>query len=456
LLSVIAGVLAACELSPADSRSQLISEPAARRHGLTRAWFTQARLDRSRARVSHVVLNGGTLFVQTDQATVNAIDAETGQALWAEQIGRRDHPSLTPGVNSDLVAVVNGSFLYVVNRHTGKLLWSTELEEAPGAGAALSSYRAYVPMTTGLMMSYQLEQMEDPLEELGKILDQDLTPEEEEAREAERRVSIRLQQRYVPPLAVKSFGRTMVQPLVTRQTEDEEFVAWPTDRGFLFVARVSRGGEDFAVRYRLETEAGIAAQPTYLPANPDVVGDSGIIYAASRDGFVHAIRERRGDALWRFSAAEPLLQPAVVIGQDVYVVTAPGGMFCLDARNGSEKWWTNKVAQFVAASKNRVYVADKLGRVVVLNRETGTRLDMIPAEGLDIKLLNNQTDRIYLVSGTGLVQCFHEMELTEPIRHAELEPSAPDAPEPPPAPPGPAKGPPQPVDQSANPFRKIP
>lgn len=429
----LVGVLAVGEGSLAAVRGQIIPQTTARRHGFTRPWFNQVQLDRARGRVSHMVLYGGTLFVQTDQAVLHALDAETGQTLWTAEVGRRGHPSLTPGANHELVAVVNGSFLYVLDRRDGKLVWKAQVEGVPGAGAALGEHRAYVATVTGMVLSYQLKPEKDPLEELGKteeaeqealqapkalLGEEQSTPEEPEVEEADTGEAIRLQQEFVPPLVCQSFGRALVQPIVTRRTEADEYVAWATDRGFLFVGHLNENEEQFSMRYRLETEAGIAAQPTYLPPDPET-GGSGIIYAASRDGFVHAISETAGQSLWRFSAAEPILQPAVVIGDSVYVVTQPGGMHCLDARTGAEKWWTTQVAQFIAVSKDRLYVADKLDRILALNAATGARLDTVPVQGFDLKLTNMETDRIYLATSTGLVQCLHEMQLTEPIRHLQ-------------------------------------
>ena len=85
--------------------------------------------------------------------------------------------------------------------------------------------------------------------------------------------------------------------------------------------------------------------------------------------------------------------------------------------------------QFIAASNDRVYVADRLGRILVLAADTGARLDRIPAEGLPIKLRNAQNDRIYLATEAGLIQCLREIELSEPLQHvtfeaAEAEPAA--------------------------------
>jgi hypothetical protein len=44
-----------------------------------------------------------------------------------------------------------------------------------------------------------------------------------------------------------------------------------------------------------------------------------------------------------------------------------------------------------------------------------------------VAVLNEQTDRLFLVSETGLVQCLHEVALADPLMHREQK-SAADAP----------------------------
>ncbi|MHC4181037.1 MAG: outer membrane protein assembly factor BamB family protein [Planctomycetota bacterium] len=403
----------------AAPRTDIIPQTTAARHGLTRRWFTQVQMDRSRARVKHLVLHEGTLYVQSNRAMVHAIDAETGETLWARRMGRPNHPSLTPAADRDLLAILNGSRLYVCNRYNGDLLYEVQVDGVPGAGPCLSRLRVYVPMADGMLVAYRLEALTDPLKELGKVK-KDPTPEEIAADEEYRRENLRLKQEAIRPLLCQSLGRALVQPLVTRETEAEEYVAWPTDRGYLHIGRIDVRSEDrLALRFRLETGAEISARPTYLPPDPSDPTDSGIIFAPSRDGYVHAVRERTGESMWRFSTGEPILQPAVVINERVYVANQLGGMFCLGARDGAQIWWTPRIRQFVAASKQRVYAVDSFGRILALSAETGARLDTIAAEHLPIKLINSDTDRMYLASDSGLIQCLHEQELSEAIRHGE-------------------------------------
>ena len=402
---------------PAALSGDIIPETTAARHGLTRPWFTQVRMDLSRSRVRYVVFYEDALYIQTDSAMVHAIDAETGETLWAKMVGRSGHPSMVPGVNRDLLAIINGSRLYVCNRFNGDVLYETETDGAPGAGAGLSEKRAYVPMVNGMVMAYRLETLTDPLYELGKIKE-NLTDEDKAQLEEDRRENLRLRQEYIPPLSCRSLGKALTQPLVTSENEGEEFVAWPTDRGFLNIARIDRQAEDrLSITYRLETDGGIAARPSYL--SPNSPTDSGLIIGASRDGFVHAIREKDGSPFWRFSTGEPILEPAAVIDDRIYVCTQAGGMHGLDGETGRELWWTPQVRRFLAASKQRIYVEDKRGRILILRADTGARLDVIPTTAMPIKLHNCQTDRIYLCTQTGLLQCLREVEQVEPIRHGE-------------------------------------
>ncbi|NUQ64962.1 MAG: PQQ-binding-like beta-propeller repeat protein [Pirellulales bacterium] len=418
LLFAFVGVLCLGSQAPAAFPG-LIDQQAATAHGLTRAWYNQVEMDGARGRVLHLGLADGTLFVQTDSAVLHALDAETGQTLWVEQVGSAQHPTMPAGANSDYVAVVNGSTLYVLNRFNGNLLWKRALEHVPGSGAAMSDRYAYVPMVNGLVVAYRLQPGKDPVAELRKKQNVQLTEEQQKSAEAERREKLRISQERIPPLACTSYGKALITPLVTQQGALIENVVWTTDRGLLFVGQLDSEGERFAANYRLETHGPITSQPAYLSPDANVVGDSGVIYGASEDGFVYAVRETDGQLLWRFSTGDPIIERAVVIGLRVYVPTQTEGMFCLDAKTGQEVWSTPGIHRFLSASKDRIYTADKIGRVIVLSAPTGARIDTLQLSQLPIQMTNDRTDRLYVADPTGLVQCLHEIELSRPLFHRE-------------------------------------
>jgi outer membrane protein assembly factor BamB len=397
-------------------QNELIPEATIARHGLARPWFAQVELDQGRTRLRQVLMYEGVLYAQTNTAIIHAIDAETGKTQWSKQIGRADHPSMACDAKGDMLAVVNGSRLYVVNRFTGSLLYERSIKDAPGAGPAMSSKRAYVPSVTGLIGAYQME-AEKTTKKVSKA-ESELTLPAKPQSEAERRRNIRVDQKPPAPVFCQSFGHALVQPLVTRDDLGGEYVVWPTDKGYLNLGRVNRDeGSTLGIKYRLTTGSPIVSRPAYLPPDPKVLGDAGVVFAASCDGFVYAIQEESGDTLWRFSTGEPIVDSPIVIGERVYVTTQLGGMYSLDIKTGKSVWWAENVARFAAASKTRVYAADSTGRLLVLSAASGARLDTIPTEGATSILANGDTDRIYLISDGGLIQCFRETEQVEPIVH---------------------------------------
>ena len=405
---------------PQAAAQEIIPVAVAEQHGLARTWLAQAQVDRARGRVQDVVLYEGTLYVQTTRGVLQAIDAETGQTLWSKQIGRADHPSMAPGAFRDMLATVNGSKLYVLNRHNGEVLFSAPLDGAPGAGPVLSARRVYVPMVSGKVIAFRLKVQTDEVKTIPGVPVPELTAEEKKAQEEHRRQNIRLRQDYITPLIVQSNGRVLMQPAVGSQGLGEEVSVWGTDLGYLNVAGIDpRTDAVFTIKFRLQTGGPIVASPTYLPPDPKVAGDSGMIFVTSRDGYVYAMNERSGDLLWKFSAGDPIVQSAVVIDDRLYVPVQPGGMFCLDIKSGKQLWRAADIVQFLAAGAHRIYAVDHFGFLHTLDAKNGSSLDRMPIETLPIRVTNTQTDRIYLGTTTGLLQCMHEPEQSAPSHYGE-------------------------------------
>jgi hypothetical protein len=427
-IAACGAMLAAGQIYASAAADEIISEAAARRCGLTRAWVTQAQVDSGRGHLQSLVLYDGALFSQSSRATLEAIDAETGQRLWSKLIGHPAYPSLPPGACKDLVGTINGSRFYVLNRYTGDILYQTNVDGVPGGGPGLSSKRGYVPTASGMVYSYRLEPVTDAAKELGKISPDAASMTEEQKQDAakqaeeERRENLRLHQEYVPPLACASDGRALVPPVVTTQNRDEEFITWVTDKGHLHLGRVDRRSPDsLLIRFRVNARGSFNAPPVYMPRDPKVPGSAGVIFAGSSEGEVYAVSERDGDIRWKSAIGDPISDSPVLIGDRLYVTSDLGGLFCFNAKNGKQIWYSPDILHFVAAGRQRVYAADKLGRLRILDGRTGSMLDMLPTGGLPIKVSNNQTDRIYLATESGLVQCLHEVDETKPIVYGQAK-----------------------------------
>ncbi len=442
------------------TRGGLIREDVANRVGLTRTWFTRVQMDSARSRVAHVnqhvsstnafsawevthdrgtlvfterdlddfgdelgkakaeklarekfeslknaklnpkltaqVIPEITIYVMTDGGVVHAIDGQTGRTRWFTRVGNPNYPCDAPSANDHYVALLNGSTLYVLNQKNGEVAWKREVRGAPGAGPVVTDRMVFVPMANGAVEAYQLED--------------------------HRQV----------PWVYRSHGRAVVQPIWTGYA-----VAWPTDRGHLYVAE----GNNAAIQFRLEASKPIVSQATKLAPSRIVV--------ASIDGYVYCIHEQSGNLIWRFSTGEPIVRSPVVVGDHVYVVTDEDNLFRLSASNGLDQWSTTGVSGILAISQTRLYCLGQVGRMVILDRDSGSRLVSVPTESLDVQYLNNLTDRIVLGTSDGVIQCLRETQNRWPLIHAPASES-PDQKDD--AKPAPAPGAPAAAPAAADPF----
>ena len=413
----------------AQRRSSLVSQAEAQRFGLQRMWFTRIQFDPARGRIvdmrQHVSSKYGytvyeitsergrsvitdrdldrlgdplgkegaekqankllqqltrsgikaemktqvfpeiSIYVTSDTGVVQAIDGETGRTKWSTMVGNPRYPVEAPGANDDYVGVVNGSSIYVLDQATGNIAWRRQAKGSPGAGPVLTDTLLYVPMINGRMEGYDLGDYRQP------------------------------------PWVYQAHGRSMIQPTVGSTT-----VAWPTDAGHLYVA----GANQAQILYRLETQRPIVAPATALPPNRLLV--------VSTDGYVYCIHENSGGLQWQFSTGEPIVQPAVVVEDAIYAVTGENNLFRLSGKDGQDAWWTPRIRKVLTASKNRLYCVGDTGRIVIFDAKTGGRLGSLSTETVDLTMVNHQTDRIFLASRAGIVQCLREVQAEWPVIHS--------------------------------------
>ncbi len=370
---ILAVATALCGLASVAHAATMVAQSQAARHGLTRAWYAQVGSPRSTGPISHVHYHAGIVLVQTTQGMLTGLDAETGRTLWSTQVGPRGRLCTEAAANDDYVAVANGSVLFVLDRARGEILWQKQVTGVPGAGPALTATHVFVPMITGLIEGYEFEKG---------------------AKQS--------------PWKYNSAGRVLVPPLVTPQS-----LSWTTEKGYFFVASPEAQG----IRYRLETRGAIQSRPGYWTPN---------LYACSTDGVVYALNEATGKIAWKYSVGDAIFTSPVAIEDKVFVTCELSGMICIDAKTAEQVWVSPRIAQFLAASPTRVYTCDKLGRLVVLDLKTGSRVGMMPLDEISIRLTNPRSDRVYLGSSNGVVQCLHEVALKSPVLHNPPKPELPE------------------------------
>jgi outer membrane protein assembly factor BamB len=353
----------------AHGSGRLSAQQDARQLGLIRAWFAQVRVDPSRYHVERAILVGDRLTVLTSGGIVHEFHALTGETMWVAPIGNSKYPNLGPAASDQFVAVINGSTLYVLDRTDGRPVLVRSISGVPGAAPALARDHVFVPLLNGRIEAY-------PLHEQKRT-----------------------------PWYYQSYGRAMVPPLVTPHS----FV-WSTDSGYLYVGRL----DDLGVRFRLETGSEIAAPPAYRDP---------FILVATVTGEVFAVHEMTGARRWKYATGFTVMRAPAAIGERVFVTSEEPALHCIDAKRGIALWEAAKIWQFAAASQARVYGVDELHRLVALDGQNGRTVGRMAIDSETQSLVNDQTDRIYLVSSSGLVQCFHEIDSEQPLYHVSKEPA---------------------------------
>lgn len=322
-----------------------------------------------KATVQEQVVPDTTLLITTDVGIVQALDAETGKSLWATQVGRRDYPTLTPTITEKYVLIINGTVIYALDAANGQIVWQRNAVGVPSAGAAVFHDYVGVPMLTGELELYTL------------------------SKGAEQW-----------PVEYFSYGQVFAPA-----TNAGNRIIWSNGNGD--ITAITPGRHD--VEFQLRTGIPIRGEIAY--AAPDQ------LFAVTETGYIYSFKASSGEILWRFSTGDKTTEPPIVIGTDVFVVTKYAGMFCMTAKTGRERWWAKDVRQFVAADNQRVFGLTASGRIAVLDRRTGGTLGGIPTVLTDKLFTNRRTDRIYVASASGLLQCVHAIGANHPLVHVATE-----------------------------------
>ena len=361
ILSAVGGAPQAFSADP------LLQPQVASQVGLQRAWFSQVRVDRARSRVISWTLDNEQLFALTSAGAIDAIDAKSGRTLWVSDAGRPDRPSAGLAAGAAHVALVNGSILYVLDRSDGHLLWTREIGNVALAAPGVGGDFVFIAQMSGRVEGFSLE---DPK---------------------------------LHAWQYQSTGHIFQPPRISG-----EFFSWSTDRGQLYFG-VATGPK---VLLRVETDDEIVSAPS-------VHGKK--LFATSLGGYLYCFDLASGDELWRFSAGLPIVSPPTAIDNRVYVATESHVLYAIDSAEGRQIWSSAGVAQFVAQGAQHVYGLDQFGTLLILDSATGKVVNRISADERFSAVVNDQSDRLYLVSESGLIQCFHEIGASEPTLQAQTQ-----------------------------------
>ena len=146
------------------------------------------------------------------------------------------------------------------------------------------------------------------------------------------------------------------------------------------------------------------------------------MFVTSLDGYLYCFNERKGNIVWRFATGETIVNSPVALDSTVYVISQRANLFAIDVNTAAERWVTAGIRHYLAGNDKRLYGIDERGDLAILDAASGSRLGSLPAPANLVPVLNNQTDRIVLMTSSGMVQCLRETNQPWPIVHYLIEP----------------------------------
>lgn len=303
------------------------------------------------------------LYVIGKDGTLEARDAETGLVLWVERFGDPRLPTSGMSVTNDHVAFTNGMTLYIVDAMTGKQIEGYRLDSVPMTAPTIVGSHVMTACTMRRIEGYSMT-------DIGG-------------------------ERFTAVVTGMPLARPTRAPGAQR-------MMWPTDSGFVY-AIDGEGKPSLVFRFPADglVTSKIAAS----------TGER--FYMATEKGQAYGISaQMSGSLLWRRSLGEPVYVSPVLVGERVLFKTVYGHLFCLDANEGSLVWPgpVNGVEKVLGGTKDKVLVRTATSHLEAIDLESGTVMVEFFATNVVDAIENPYTDRLYLMTSTGSIQCLRPVD----------------------------------------------
>ncbi len=366
------------------------------RYDLELAWSGNAVMDASRDLAVNIALDEESVYIQTRNGFVTALDAETGTRRWAQLFGRLDTPAFPVVTNQEMLLVVAGMQVYAVNKWNGHLLWKVTVPEQAGSPPTLDAERVYIATEQGSVYAFDLAKIYE-LHHAGKL------PESGHlARLWRHRTSKSVE---FPPVVV-NYERIDDK---VRQITD---VVFASQTGILY----SVGAGDHKLSFQMETTKPISAPMGKLNSR---------IFLATGSQHVYCIDVATRKFVWEFTSRSPIRTAPRIIGDRCYLNPTDGTLYCVDVNTGVELWREDDAVDFVGQSARYLFASDKLGNLMLLVPDLETHSTTIaarlPLRQFSIRGTNELTDRVYMCSPNGTVIAIRDRGSSFPLYYKNPE-----------------------------------
>lgn len=365
-------------IAQVGNRTSIPSRKLLDRYNLEQLWLSHAVIDSSRDRVTNLVLDEETVYVQTRNGFISALDSRTGAQRWAQLLARLDTPQFPLISNSNTVLVNAGMSMYAVDKWTGSELWHVQLPEQVSTSPAIDEERFYLATGTGSVYAF----------DLSKVLElyrQNKLPE----WSFQARVW-----RHQTSKAIR------FSPL----THDGQ-LTFASDTHTVYSVNTA----DDSLVFQMELPE---------PVTAPIVQSENKLFVATGDQRMYCLDAQRGTTLWVFVARANIPETPIVIHNRCYVTPNDGSLHCLNIETGIPLWEMPGARNMLAETENYVVSQDKLGNLLLLSpqeeQQTAQIIARLPMRSFSIRAENSLTDRIYLATPSGLVICLKEKGVSFP------------------------------------------
>lgn len=329
------------------------------------------------------------LYVLGSDGTVEARDGESGRVLWTARHGDPRLPSLPMAINSQYVIFINGMHIFVLDAMTGESVFTRRYRHVPVEGPAIIGGHVATLCAGGRVEGF-------PLNDLS----------------ADRFIAV-------------AAGSPLSAPAAA---PDEPRMMWPTDAGYVYALD---GAGQASMAFRFPADGAVVSKPA--------AGLGGRFFMATDKGQVYCVLGlRTGSVLWRQSLGDPVYSSPMLFGERVYVQTASGRLHCFDATSGRPLWPSpaRAIDSILGSTGSQVFVRTTTAHLRALDAETGSELAEFAATDIVDSIPNQQTDRLYLLTTGGGIQCLRPVaselptmlmvEFEDPLLESTAAPVEPD------------------------------
>jgi outer membrane protein assembly factor BamB len=427
VLAVVAALTPAQQpRSMIHSRPDLPPQAVLDRLHLRLGWSGYVPMDGMRDGLYSVDVLGRDLLVQTRSGLTVLLDAETGATRWRSRVGLPYRVAGHPVANRRNVFVVNGNFLYALDRATGAQQWDHRLPAGVTAPPVVDEEFIYFATANGRLFSYVLPNPNAPRPNLqGAGVGEGVSALYQRSQRSTGSIghltSVR-EASEVPvtgpqPVRVWEYSTIYRVDLAPLLTPKVIFVVSP-DGEAAGLTKIPYPGRGVEALYTFQADGPVSVPPGQF---------EDMAYLAGQDGHLYAINLTTGRVHWRHTGGEAATRRPAALPQDVFLSSGSNGMSRIDRASGESLWRVPRGSRvldshveadrFVAANPKFVYAADRTGWLLVLDHRLGHRLSAWDTREFVFPVTNVWTDRAYLAANSGLILCLHDREYPTPIRY---------------------------------------